>query len=117
LSIVGRTKEVIHVGGFTVFPAEVETFLLTDPRIVEAAVVGVPHAVMGEVPQAFVVPDRHVALEPGDVVRFARAGIAGYKVPYAVRILDELPRLASGKLDRHKLARVAHQPELGALRS
>jgi acyl-CoA synthetase (AMP-forming)/AMP-acid ligase II len=116
VSIVGRTKEVIHVGGFNVFPFEVETFLLTDPRIVEAAVVGVPHAVMGEVPQAFVVPDRHVALAPGDVVRFARAGIAGYKVPYAVRILDELPRLASGKLDRQELARIAHQPEPGPLR-
>jgi acyl-CoA synthetase (AMP-forming)/AMP-acid ligase II len=114
VSIVGRTKEVIHVGGFNVFPAEVETFLLTDPRIVEAAVVGVPHGVMGEVPQAFVVPDPQVELEPGDVVRFARAGIAGYKVPYAVRILDELPRLPSGKLDRKELARMVRQSKSGS---
>jgi acyl carrier protein len=114
VSIVGRTKEVIQVGGFNVFPAEVEMFLLTDPRIVEAAVVGVPHAVMGEVPQAFVVPGRQVELEPGDVVRFARAGIAGYKVPYAVRILDELPRLPSGKLDRKELTRIAGQSNSGS---
>lgn len=113
VAIVGRTKEVIHVGGFNVFPAEVETFLLTDPRIVEAAVIGVPHAVMGEVPQAFVVPDRDIDLEPGDVVRYARAGIAGYKVPYGVRILDELPRLPSGKLDRKELARMARQSNSG----
>ena len=111
VSVVGRTKEVIHVGGFNVFPAEVETFLLTHPRIVEAAVIGVPHAVMGEVPQAFVVPDRDAPLKPGDVVRFARAGIAGYKVPYAIRILDALPRLPSGKLDRKELSRRARQSD------
>jgi acyl-CoA synthetase (AMP-forming)/AMP-acid ligase II len=113
VSIVGRTKEVIHVGGFNVFPAEVEAFLLTDPRIVEAVVVGVQHAVMGEVPQAFVVPDRDIELEPRDVVRFARAGIAGYKVPYSIRILDELPRLPSGKVNRAELVCTARQSNSG----
>jgi HIP---CoA ligase len=117
VAIMGRIKEVIHVGGFNVFPAEVEAFLLSDPRIVEAAVVGVPHAVMGAVPQAFVVPERDAELEPSDVVRLARTGIAGYKVPYAVRIVDELPRLPSGKLDRKELARTACHSGLGAIRS
>lgn len=109
LSVRGRAKEVIHVGGFNVFPAEVETFLLTHPGVVQAAVVGVPHPVMGEVPQAFVVLDDDTELKPAEVVRFARAGIASYKVPYAVRILDELPTLPSGKLDRKELARNAQE--------
>jgi acyl-CoA synthetase (AMP-forming)/AMP-acid ligase II len=103
VSVMGRTKEVIHVGGFNVFPAEVELYLVTHPHIAQAAVIGVPHSVMGEVPQAFVVLDGDVELKPSDVVRFAREGIAGYKVPYGVRILDEMPTLPSGKLDRRRL--------------
>lgn len=109
LVIAGRAKEVVHVGGFNVFPAEVEDFLLTHADIAQAAVVGVPHPTMGEALQAFVVPSAGTQLEPGDVVRFARAGIAGYKVPYGVRIVDELPLLPSGKPDRRALSQVAHE--------
>lgn len=104
LTISGRAKEVVHVGGFNVFPAEVESFLLTHPAIAQAAVLGVPHRALGEALQAFVVPAPGAKLEPREVVGFARAGIAGYKVPYAVRVVDELPLLASGKPDRRALA-------------
>lgn len=105
LSIAGRAKEVVHVGGFNVFPAEVESFLLTHPEIGQASVVGVPHAQMGETLHAFVVPSPAAELQGHDVVRFARAGIAGYKVPYGVSVVEELPLLASGKPDRRALAR------------
>jgi acyl-CoA synthetase (AMP-forming)/AMP-acid ligase II len=104
LSVAGRAKEVVHVGGFNVFPAEVENFLLTHPEVDQAAVIGVAHPTMGEALQAFVVPAPRSALEPLDVVRFARGGIAGYKVPYSVRVVDELPLLPSGKPDRRQLA-------------
>ena len=104
VTVAGRSKQVVHVGGFNVFPAEVESFLLTHPEIAQAAVIGALHPVMGEVPQAFVVLERGATLRAGDVVRFARGGIAGYKVPYAVKIVDQLPTLASGKLDRSALA-------------
>jgi acyl-CoA synthetase (AMP-forming)/AMP-acid ligase II len=107
LTISGRAKEVVHVGGFNVFPGEVESFLLTNPQIAQAAVIGAQHAVLGEALQAFVVPVEGATLEPRDVVRFARSGIAGYKVPYAVHVLDELPLLASGKPDRRRLAGAA----------
>ncbi len=105
LSIAGRAKEVVHVGGFSVFPAEVESFLLTHPDIGQASVIGVPHAAMGETLHAFVVLSPQAELEGRDVVRFARAGIAGYKVPYRVSVVAELPLLASGKPDRRELAR------------
>jgi acyl-CoA synthetase (AMP-forming)/AMP-acid ligase II len=119
LTIAGRAKEVVHVGGFNVFPAEVESFLLTHPGIGQASVIGVPHAAMGETLHAFVVPSpeaklagrdtkpvgRDAELMGREVVRFARAGIAGYKVPYGVSVLPELPLLASGKPDRRELAR------------
>jgi fatty-acyl-CoA synthase len=109
LVIAGRAKEVVHVGGFNVFPAEVENFLLTHPDIAQAAVIGVPHAALGEAMEAFVVPSPGARLEPGDVVRFARGGIAGYKVPYAVRVVAELPLLPSGKPDRRALAEAAER--------
>ena len=104
LTIAGRAKEVVHVGGFNVFPAEVESFLLTHPGIGQASVIGVPHAAMGETLHAFVVPSAEATLAGRDVVSFARAGIAGYKVPYGVSVLRELPLLASGKPDRRELA-------------
>jgi long-chain acyl-CoA synthetase len=111
LQIAGRAKEVVHVGGFNVFPAEVESFLLTHPAIAQAAVIGVPHAVLGEALQAFVVTAPDAALEPREVISFARRGIAGYKVPYDVRMLEELPLLASGKPDRRALRGMARREE------
>ncbi len=113
LTIAGRAKEVVHVGGFNVFPAEVESFLLTHPDIGQASVIGVPHAAMGETLHAFVVPSPKTKLLEREVVRFARAGIAGYKVPYGVSVMPELPLLASGKPDRRELARSFHAHEAG----
>jgi len=103
LTIAGRAKEVVHVGGFNVFPAEVESFLLTHPAIAQAAVIGVPHRALGEALEAFVVAAPGAAIEPRELIRYAREGIAGYKVPYAVTVLDELPLLSSGKPDRRAL--------------
>lgn len=103
LSITGRAKELVLVGGFSVFPAEVESFLLTHPAIEQAAVVGRPHPALGEALHAFVVAGDGVVLEPREVVRFARERIAGYKVPYLVTIVAELPLLPSGKPDRRAL--------------
>jgi acyl-CoA synthetase (AMP-forming)/AMP-acid ligase II len=113
LTIAGRAKEVVHVGGFNVFPAEVESFLLTHPDVAQASVIGVPHAAMGETLHAFVVPSLTAELEGRDVVRFARAGIAGYKVPYGVSVVPDLPLLASGKPDRRELARSLEAREAG----
>jgi fatty-acyl-CoA synthase len=99
--VSGRAKEVAHVGGFNVFPAEVEGCLLTHPDVLQAAVVAVPDERMGEALKAFVVPDGD--LTPAALLRFARERIAGYKLPYAIEIVPELPRLASGKPDRAAL--------------
>jgi acyl-CoA synthetase (AMP-forming)/AMP-acid ligase II len=105
LRISGRTSEVIHVAGLKVFPAEVEGCLLTHPHVAEAVVVGIPHETMGEAPAAFVVlqPDAHI--KPNQLLQFARRSIAGYKLPYLIRVVPSLPRLATGKPDRVTLAR------------
>jgi long-chain acyl-CoA synthetase len=105
--IAGREKDVVNVGGFNVFPAEVEAFLLTHPDVAQAVVVGVPHSRMGEALAAFVVARRGAELQPSALIRFARPRIAGYKLPYAITVVDELPLLPSGKPDRAALAEVA----------
>jgi acyl-CoA synthetase (AMP-forming)/AMP-acid ligase II len=103
LTILGRAKELVNVGGFNVFPAEVEGFLLTHPDVAQAAAVGVRHERMGEVLEAFVVARAGATLEPADLLRYARPRIAGYKLPYRIHMVNELPLLASGKPDRGAL--------------
>jgi acyl-CoA synthetase (AMP-forming)/AMP-acid ligase II len=105
--IVGRSKELVHVGGFNVFPSEVEAVLLAHPDVLQVAVVGVPHEKMGEALQAFVVARPEAELDQPTLLRFARPRIAGYKLPYAIQIVPELPILASGKPDRVALAGTA----------
>ena len=100
---------MIHVAGFNVFPAEVEGFLLTHPDVDQAAVVGARHATIGEVPHAFVVARRGATLTPAELLRFARAQIAGYKLPYVIQVVPELPVLVSGKPDRRALVRMAEE--------
>lgn len=105
--IVGRAKDVVQVGGFTVVPAEVEAVLLEHPDVLEAAVLGRPSERMGEVLEAFVVARPGAVLTSIDLLRFARSRVAGYKVPYALRMLPSLPVLASGKPDRRRLRNLA----------
>jgi acyl-CoA synthetase (AMP-forming)/AMP-acid ligase II len=103
--IVGRAKEIVHVGGFNVVPAEVEAALLAHPDVANAAVVGIPDERMGEALAAYVSPQPGAELSATDLIAFTRSRIAGYKVPYAIEILPELPLLPSGKPDRKALSR------------
>ena len=109
LSIRGRAKEVINVAGLNVFPAEVENLLLTHPDVIQAAVIGVSHQTMGEVPRAFVAARPGSNLTPPQLLQFARDRIAGYKLPYTITVLPELPALASGKPNRLKLAQLIEE--------
>jgi HIP---CoA ligase len=106
LRISGRAKELVQVAGFNVFPAEVENFLLTHPDVAQAAVVGVPHETRGESLRAFVVPREGSELTAAALRGYLRRGIAGYKIPYDIQLLAELPLLPSGKADRAALSRV-----------
>ncbi len=104
LYIVGRKKEMIVRGGMNVYADDVEAALQAHPDVVEAAVVGIPHDVLGEDVAAYVV------LRPGsgttvvEVIAFAGGRLADYKVPRQVVAVDELPRNAGGKVVKAKLA-------------
>ena len=104
--ICGRRKEMYISGGENVFPGEVEAALAECEGVSEVVVVGVPDAKWGEVGRAFVVARAGHALRAEALVAHARTRLAGYKVPKSVVLLDELPRLGSGKPDR--VALVSH---------
>jgi fatty-acyl-CoA synthase len=111
-AICGRRKEMYISGGENVFPGEVESALTGHPAIAEAVVVGVPHSVWGEVGCAFILPRAgHDVPTSEGVIAFARKNLAGYKVPRSVVVLDEFPRLGSGKADRRALGARAPSAE------
>ncbi|QEC48082.1 long-chain fatty acid--CoA ligase [Baekduia soli] len=101
LHYVGRSKEMIKTGGFSVDPTEVEQVLLTLPGIAEAAVVGVADEHWGEMVVAFAAPPGPAG--EAEVIAACRARLAGYKVPKKVRFLDALPLNATGKVQRGAL--------------
>ena len=101
-----RLTDMIKTSGINVAPAEVESYLAGHPAVAEVAVVGAPHPSRGEVVIAFVtVTDP--AVDGEALQAWCRAGIAGYKVPWRVVVLDELPRTATGKLTRSTLVEQA----------
>ncbi|MGW9131854.1 AMP-binding protein [Streptomyces sp. NPDC055681] len=98
LKITDRIKDVIFVGGFNVYPAEVENTLAAHPQIAESAVVGMPDERLGAVPCAFVVPRREMDPSAQDVIAHCQERLANFKVPRKVIVVGELPRNASGKI-------------------
>ena len=101
LVVEGRLKETIVSGGENVAPAEVEQALLAHPAVVDAAVVGSPDSDRGEIVLAYVVLAGAVGEE--ELLDHCRARVAAFKVPRAVRVVSELPRGPSGKLQRGRL--------------
>jgi malonyl-CoA/methylmalonyl-CoA synthetase len=97
----GRRGDLIISGGFNIYPREIEELLLEDPHVREAAVVGVPHEVRGEIPIAYVVADEEFELS--ELERLCRAQLASFKVPRAFLRIDALPRTALGKVQKHLL--------------
>ena len=103
VSIVGRKRELILRGGYSVAPGEVEATLLGHPAVAEAAVVGVAHAELGEEVAAFVTLRPGTPAPPDELIAFCRARLAGYKYPRRITIVDELPKSATGKILKAKL--------------
>ena len=101
--IVGRKKELILRGGYSVVPGEVEAALTSHPAVAEAAVVGVPDAELGEEVTAFVTLRADVRAEPAELIAHCRTRLAGYKYPRRVTILAQLPRGATGKVLKSRL--------------
>jgi acyl-CoA synthetase (AMP-forming)/AMP-acid ligase II len=101
--IVGRSKDMLIVGGFNVYPAEVENALLAHDAIRQVAVIGVPDARLGEVAMAYVVPAPGRSVDSGAIIGWAREHLANYKVPRYVVGVAALPTNATGKVLKDEL--------------
>ena len=101
LWIVGREKEIIIRGGHNVAPGEVEAALYEHPAVIEAAVAGMPHAVLGEDVAAWVVLRDDLSVE--ELRAFLLGRLADYKVPRRITVVDVLPRNESGKVVKSDL--------------
>jgi acyl-CoA synthetase (AMP-forming)/AMP-acid ligase II len=107
IRITDRKKDMFIVGGFNAYPAEIEGMLLRYPAVGQVAVIGVPDERMGEVGMAFVVPRAGQTVDPEHLVAWSRDEMANYKVPRSVRIVDQLPLNASGKVVKDELREMA----------
>lgn len=101
--IVDRKKDMIICAGYNIYPREVEELLYTHPAVLEAAVVGIPDEVRGEVPKAFIALKSEMSAEEDEIIAFCKARVAAYKVPRAVEFLEELPKSPTGKILKREI--------------
>ncbi len=103
LSITGRIKEMLIIGGENVFPREIEEVLNRHASVKDSAVIGMQDGMRGEVALAFVELKEGAVFDESALKALCRESIAGFKVPREIRVLSELPRNATGKIVRRKL--------------
>ncbi len=103
VEVLGRVTDLIIVGGFNVYPQEVEQVLHRHPAIDTAIVVGMPHRVNGEVPKAFVKKADGVEVTELEIIKYCKEQLAHFKVPRKIEFLDEFPISSTGKILRRAL--------------
>src|SRR5213078_4741227 len=103
IEIRDRLKDVIISGGENISSVEVESILLRHPAVQEAAIVGLPHERWGEAPHAFVVLKQGAHADERELREFARANLAHFKAPHGVTFVEELPKTATGKIQKYIL--------------
>ena len=104
ISITGRLKEIINRGGEKVSPREVDEILMDHPAVAQVVCFGMPHAKLGEEVAAVVVLREGLGASERDLQTFVAARAADYKVPKKILFMDEIPKGATGKLQRIGLA-------------
>ncbi|MFD4370292.1 FadD3 family acyl-CoA ligase [Streptomyces sp. NPDC058486] len=113
LRITDRLKDMFVVGGFNVYPAEIEQVLRTHPAVLDAAVVGAPDGRLGEVGVAYCVPAAGARIDAAELTSYTRERLANFKAPRAFHTLPALPHNAAGKVDKGALRRLAENPAGG----
>jgi fatty-acyl-CoA synthase len=103
IHIVDRKKDVIISGGENISSSEIEDALYQHPAVLECAVIGVPHQKWGETPKALVVVRAGQTPSADELIAFCREHLAHFKCPTSVEFIPELPRTATGKLQKFKL--------------
>jgi malonyl-CoA/methylmalonyl-CoA synthetase len=105
-TLCGRRSDLIISGGFNIYPREIEEFLAGQPEVAEAAVVGEADRLRGEIPVAYVVL-RDASCAAADLEARCRATLASFKIPRRFEVIEQLPRNALGKVQKHLLCRAS----------
>jgi long-chain acyl-CoA synthetase len=103
VQILDRVTDIIIVGGFNVYPQEVEAVLQTHPAVQTAVVVGMPHPVSGEIPKAYILKKPGAEASALGIIRYCKEKLAHFKVPRSVEFTDSFPLSATGKVLRRVL--------------
>jgi fatty-acyl-CoA synthase len=103
LQITDRTKDLIKSGGEWISSIDVETMIMAHPKVLEAAVIAVPHPKWVERPLACVVPKPGAGLEPAEILEFLRPQLARWALPDEVVLVDAVPKTSVGKFDKKLL--------------
>ena len=106
VTVLDRLTDIIIVGGFNVYPQEVERILNAHPAVAQAAVVSMRHSVNGEIPRAFIVLKDGASVTDRDIIEYCKGKLANYKVPRKVDFVESLPMSANGKILRRKLREI-----------
>ena len=108
VTIMDRVTDLIIVGGFNVYPQEVEKVLSEHPAVHAAVVVGMSHKINGEIPKAYIQLEEGAEVTDREIIRFAKEKLAHFKVPRAVEFVKEFPVSATGKILRRVLREKAN---------
>ncbi len=103
ITLVDRKKDMIITGGENVYSKEVEDAIYENPKVQEAAIIGIPHTTWGETVMAVVAPKQGETLELDELKEFLKVRIAEYKIPRHLEIMTTLPKNVSGKILKYKL--------------
>jgi long-chain acyl-CoA synthetase len=112
ITIVDRKKDMVNVGGFNVFPREIDEILFAHPEIQEAAAIGVPDSHRGEAIQAFVVTTEGATVTVDEIIDYCKENLAKFKVPSAVNIVASLPKTPAAKIDKMALRKTFERGNL-----
>ena len=107
VEIRDRIKDVIISGGENISSVEVEGVLLRHPSVQEAAIVGLPHEKWGEAPHAYVVLKQGATATEAELIQLCRDRLAHFKAPHSVTFVQELPKTATGKIQKYVLRKGA----------
>lgn len=105
IHIRGRSKDMIIRGGENIYPAEVEAFLFTHPKIAEVQVFGLPDLKLGEIVGAWVRPRAGEAISAEEIRHYCQGKIAHFKIPQHIRIVDSFPMTVTGKVQKFAIRR------------
>ncbi len=101
--VLDRVTDIIIVGGFNVYPQEVEKVLAEHPAVHQAVVVGMPHEINGQIPKAYIQLEDGAKADEREIIKYAKEHLAHFKVPRRVEFVTEFPLSGTGKILRRVL--------------